>query len=99
MTDYLVRRTSKLLFPSLARDERKRLMRNILLVLVACVISAGTLSVWMLSASISGGHIIMNPDLSPSGRDSWPIKETVSAVAKKNGARRAGVQSFPCDKG
>jgi hypothetical protein len=64
MTEYFVKRTSKLLFPSLARDERKRLMRNILIVLVACLVSAGGLSVWMLAASVSGGHIAINPDLS-----------------------------------
>ncbi|HLX96188.1 MAG TPA: hypothetical protein VKU37_10640 [Verrucomicrobiae bacterium] len=64
MTEYFVKRTSKLLFPSLARDERKRLMRNILLVVAACLVSAGGLSVWMLSASVSSGHLIVSPDLS-----------------------------------
>jgi hypothetical protein len=64
MTEYFVKRTSKLLFPSLARDERKRLMRNILLVVVACLVSVGGLSAWMLSAGTSGGHFDLNPDLS-----------------------------------
>ncbi|MGA2685137.1 MAG: hypothetical protein ABSF51_08800 [Verrucomicrobiota bacterium] len=64
MTEYFVKRTSKLLFPSLARDERKRVMRNILLVVVACLVSAGGLSAWMLSAGTSGGHFIVSPDLS-----------------------------------
>jgi hypothetical protein len=64
MTEYLVRHTSKLLFPSLARDERKRLMRNILLVAATCLISAGGLSVWMLLAGAGGGHFAFSPDLS-----------------------------------
>jgi hypothetical protein len=64
MTEYFVKRTSKLLFPSLARDERKRLMRNILIVLVACLVSAGGLSVWMLAAGTGGGHLLLSPDLS-----------------------------------
>jgi hypothetical protein len=64
MTDYLVKRTSKLLFPSLARDERKRLMRNILLVVMACLVSAGGLAVWILWAGASNAHLDLDAGLS-----------------------------------
>ena len=63
MTRTFVRHTGKLLFPNLARDQRKRLMHNILLVLTACLISAGGLSVWMMSAGVSAGHVIMIPNI------------------------------------
>jgi hypothetical protein len=62
MTEYFVRHTSKLLFPSLARDQRRRRMRIILLVVATCLFSAGGLSVWLMSASSS--HNLVLPDLS-----------------------------------
>jgi hypothetical protein len=64
MTEYFVKRTSKRLFPSLARDERKRLICNVLLVMFACLVSAGGLSAWMLLAGASGGHCFVSPNLS-----------------------------------
>ena len=64
MTDYLVKHTSKLLFPSLARDERKRLMFNILLVVMACLVTTGGLSVWMLWAGPSNAHLDLGAGLS-----------------------------------
>ena len=65
MTKYVVRNTGKLLFPHLARDQRKRRMQIILLVLVVCLFSIGGLSVWMMSAGVSAGHIFMMPDVFP----------------------------------
>ena len=64
MTDYLVKHTSKRLFPSLARDERKRLMFNILLVVMTCLVSAGGLAVWMLWAGASHAHLDLGAGLS-----------------------------------
>jgi hypothetical protein len=61
MTEYFVNHTSKLLFPSLARDQRRRRIRNILLVVTACLFSAGALSTWMMSAGSS--HSLAMPDL------------------------------------
>jgi hypothetical protein len=55
MTEYFVKHTSKLLFPSLARDQRRRRMRIILMVVTACLFSTGGLSMWMMSASSSHG--------------------------------------------
>ncbi len=49
MTEYLLKRTGKLLFPHLARDQRKHQMSIILLVLVASLSAAGSLVVWMAS--------------------------------------------------
>lgn len=49
MTEYIVKRTGKLLFPHLARDQRKHMMLTILLVLVASFSAAGSLVVWMTS--------------------------------------------------
>jgi hypothetical protein len=49
MTEYIVRRTGKLLFPHLARDQRKHLLSTILLVLVASLSAAGSLVMWMTS--------------------------------------------------
>jgi hypothetical protein len=62
MTEYFVKNTSKLLFPSLARDQRLRRMRIILLVVTTCLFSAGGLLMWMMSASSS--HSLIWPDLS-----------------------------------
>jgi hypothetical protein len=62
MTEYFVKHTSKLLFPSLARDQRKRRMHIILMVVATCLFSAGGLSVWMMSASSS--HSLLFPGLS-----------------------------------
>ena len=63
MTKYFVKHTGKLLFPRLAYDQRKRRMRIILLVLAVCLFSTGGLSVWMMSAGVSAGHVIMMPDV------------------------------------
>ena len=49
MTKFIVRRTGKLLFPHLARDQRKNMMLTIMLVLVASFSAAGSLIVWMTS--------------------------------------------------
>ncbi len=49
MTEYIVKRTGKLLFPHLARDQRKNLMLTIMLVLVASFSAAGSLIAWMTS--------------------------------------------------
>lgn len=63
MTEYFVKRTGKLLFPYLARDQRKRRMRIILLVFAAALFSAGGLSAWLVSAGVSSGHVVMMPSL------------------------------------
>ena len=49
MTEYIVKRTGKLLFPHLARDQRKNLLLTIMLVLVASFSAAGSLVMWMTS--------------------------------------------------
>ena len=49
MTEYIVKRTGKLLFPHLARDQRKQLLSRIMLVLVASFCTTGTLIMWMTS--------------------------------------------------
>ena len=49
MTEYLVKRTGKLLFPHLARDQRNQLLLIILLVLVSSLSAAGGLAMWMMS--------------------------------------------------
>jgi len=48
MTEYLVRRTGKLLFPHLARDQRKNQMSTIVLVLMVSLVVAGTMAMVML---------------------------------------------------
>lgn len=48
MTAYLVKRTGKLLFPHLARDQRKNQMSTITLVLMFSLVVAGTLATVML---------------------------------------------------
>jgi hypothetical protein len=64
MTEYIVNHTGKLLFPGLARDQRKRRLRVILLVAAACLFSAGMLSAWIMCVSINGGHAVLMPDMS-----------------------------------
>ena len=49
MTSYIVRHTGKLLFPHLARDQRKHLMSTILLVLVTSFSAVASLVMWMTS--------------------------------------------------
>ena len=49
MTKYLVNRTGKLLFPHLARDQRKHQMLIILLVLATSFSAACSLVMWMTS--------------------------------------------------
>jgi hypothetical protein len=49
MTEYLVKRTGKLLFPHLARDQRKHQLQIILLVFMASLCGAGSLVMWMMS--------------------------------------------------
>ncbi|MGA2180867.1 MAG: hypothetical protein ABSH15_14970 [Verrucomicrobiota bacterium] len=49
MTKYLVNRTGKLLFPHLARDQRKHQMFIILLVLATSFSAACSLVMWMTS--------------------------------------------------
>jgi len=61
MTEYLVKRTSKLLFPGLARDQRKRRLRMILLVAAACLFTTSMLSAWIMCVSINGGHAVIMP--------------------------------------
>ena len=64
MTANIINHTGKLLFPALARDQRNRRMRIILLVMTACLFSTGGLTVWMMLTSISTGHIITIPGTS-----------------------------------
>ncbi len=47
MTDYIVRRTGKLLFPHLARDQRNRLLFTILLILATSLSTTMGLIMWM----------------------------------------------------
>ena len=49
MTGYLVKRTGKLLFPHLARDQRNHQMQIILLILATSLSAAGSLVMWMMS--------------------------------------------------
>jgi hypothetical protein len=49
MTEYLVRRTGKLLFPHLARDQRNQQLLVILLILATSLSAAGGLAMWMMS--------------------------------------------------
>ncbi|MGA2278954.1 MAG: hypothetical protein ABSG80_01475 [Verrucomicrobiota bacterium] len=49
MTEYLVKRTGKLLFPHLARDQRNHQLQTILLVFMASLCGAGSLVMWMMS--------------------------------------------------
>ena len=47
MTEYLVRRTGKLLFPHLARDQRNWQLLQILVVLTVTVSAVACLVMWM----------------------------------------------------
>ncbi len=47
MTEYVVNRAGKLLFPHLARDQRKHKMFIIIFVLAASLFTAGALAIWM----------------------------------------------------
>jgi len=49
MTEYLVNRTGRLLFPHLARDQRKHKMFTILLVLMTSLSTTCSLVMWMKS--------------------------------------------------
>jgi hypothetical protein len=49
MTEFIVQRTGKLLFPHLARDQRKHMLVTIMLVLMASFSAAGSLIMWMTS--------------------------------------------------
>jgi len=49
MTEYLVQRTGKLLFPHLARDQRKHQMFIIMLVMATSLCAVGSLVMWMTS--------------------------------------------------
>jgi hypothetical protein len=51
MTEYLVKRTGKLLFPHLARDQRKNLMSTITLVLMFSLAMAVTVAKVILYVS------------------------------------------------
>jgi len=62
MTEYFVKRTGKLLFPHLPRDQRKRRMIIILVVAMISLSSAGTLAAWMATAGTSA-HIGLLPNL------------------------------------
>ena len=64
MTKYLVKRTGKLLFPHLARDQRKRRMSLILLIATICLFSNGILTIWMMKSHINVSHVAMSSDIS-----------------------------------
>ncbi|MGB7768019.1 MAG: hypothetical protein WBN22_04095 [Verrucomicrobiia bacterium] len=64
MTKYCLKRTGKLLFPHLARDQRKRQMRVILLVALTTLSSSGGMSAWMAAAAIPASHAVMFHDMS-----------------------------------
>ena len=49
MTEYFSKRLGKLLFPHLARDQRKQQLQIILLVFMASLCGAGSLVMWMMS--------------------------------------------------
>ena len=48
MTHYLSRRVGKLLFPNLARDQRKNQMNTLLVVLTVSLAVAGTIALVMI---------------------------------------------------
>ena len=64
MTEYFVKHTSKLFFPHLARDQRKRRLSIILLVSTASLFSAGVLALWMALTGIDVSRFHLLPDLS-----------------------------------
>jgi hypothetical protein len=49
MTGYLVKRTGKMLFPHLARDQRDHHLQIILLIFMTSLCGAGSLVMWMMS--------------------------------------------------
>jgi hypothetical protein len=49
MTEKLVKRTGKLLFPHLARDQRKHQLLILLLIFMTSLCGAGMLVMWMVS--------------------------------------------------
>ena len=49
MTEYLVRRTGKLLFPHLARDQRRRMLAITFLVMATSFVTLYLLVSWMIS--------------------------------------------------
>jgi hypothetical protein len=49
MTEFIVKRTGKLLFPHLARDQRKHQMFILMLVTTASLFATGALVMWMTS--------------------------------------------------
>ncbi|HLZ55076.1 MAG TPA: hypothetical protein VKS19_11400 [Verrucomicrobiae bacterium] len=64
MTEYFVKHGSKLLFPHLARDQRKRRLSIILLVLGASLFSAGVLAFWMALTGFDASRMLSFRDLS-----------------------------------
>ena len=65
MTEFLVKHGSKLLFPHLPRDQRKRRMSIICLVLGASLFSAGVLALWMTLTGVDVSRFHLLPDSSP----------------------------------
>ena len=57
MTAHLMKRTGKLLFPHLARDQRKHKMQVILLVLGTSLSVTFALVKWMKSGQIGRAHV------------------------------------------
>jgi hypothetical protein len=49
MTEYFVKRTGKLLFPHLARDQRRRMLFIVSLVMMTSLFATSTLVMWMTS--------------------------------------------------
>ncbi len=49
MTEFIVKRTGKLLFPHLARDQRRHMMFIVTLVLTTSLSAAYLLTMWMIS--------------------------------------------------
>ena len=64
MTEYFVKHTSKLLFPHLARDQRKRRMFVILVVTMTTLSTAGALAAWMASTGFDVSRIVSIQGLS-----------------------------------
>ena len=48
MTTYLSKNVGKVLFPHLARDQRKQLLSKIILVLTVSLSATGSLVAWMI---------------------------------------------------
>lgn len=49
MTDFIIKRTGKILFPHLPRDQRKHQMFIVMLVIMTSVFTASSLIMWMTS--------------------------------------------------